>query len=169
MMQSVGVDLRQYELIEGELILKVGKNDPHILALVRFRRWLREFLEEEFVLSETPILVSATESSTSEPEPDVVVLARSIFEIGTKPSSPDILLVVEISHSTLHFDLTRKAALYARAGIREYWVLDINARRIIVHREPRAGKYTSILAYREEELVSCLAAPDHQIRVSELL
>jgi len=169
MMQNVGVDLRQYELIEGELIQKVSKNHPHIAALVRIRKWFRAFLEEEFVLSEAPIFVSAKDNARSEPEPDVVILGRSILEISNQPRPSDILLVVEISDSTLRFDLTRKAGLYARANIQEYWVLDLKGRRVIVHRDPAEGQYRSVLAYGEDELLSCLAAPERQILVSDLL
>jgi Uma2 family endonuclease len=133
------------------------------------RKWLRAFLEEDFVLSEAPIFVSSNDNPTNEPEPDIVVLRRSIMELGSKPAPRDILLVIEIADSSLHLDLTHKAALYARANIAEYWVLDINSRRMIVHRDPQDGAYKSVLAYREDEMLSCLAAPDRQVLVSAFL
>jgi len=62
--------------------------------------------------------------------------------------------------------LSKKADLYARAGIPDYWVFDINNRRLIVHRQPVEGKYTSIVEYREDESVAPLAAPESQFRVA---
>jgi Uma2 family endonuclease len=83
------------------------------------------------------------------------------------PRPEDLRLVVEISDSTVAFDMTTKAALYARAGIVEYWVLDIPARRIIVHRDPREGRYQSVTAYSEQERVSPLAAPEQEFSVKD--
>jgi Uma2 family endonuclease len=76
-------------------------------------------------------------------------------------------LVVEVADSTLGFDLRTKAALYARAGIAEYWVLDIAGRRMIVHRNPQAGTYVSVAAYNEDESVAPLAAPDSCFRIRD--
>ena len=56
------------------------------------------------------------------------------------------------------FDLTVKAGLYVRARILEYWVLDANERRLIVHRDPAAGEYQTITVYGEHESLSPLAA-----------
>jgi Uma2 family endonuclease len=67
--------------------------------------------------------------------------------------------LIEISDSTLNFDLTVKSPLYARAGIVEYWVLDVAGRRLISHRDPVAGKYTLVAVYSEHESVAPLAAP----------
>jgi Uma2 family endonuclease len=76
-------------------------------------------------------------------------------------------LVVEVADTTLSFDLTTKAALYARAGIVEYWVLDVPGRRLIVHRHPQLGKYTTILIYSEQESVAPLAAPQAMFKVAD--
>jgi Uma2 family endonuclease len=82
------------------------------------------------------------------------------------PTPADLRLVVEIAHSSLTFDLTTKASLYARAGIVEYWVLDVTQRRLIVHRDPAAGRYTSVVSYDETESVAPLAVPDAAFLVS---
>jgi Uma2 family endonuclease len=74
--------------------------------------------------------------------------------------------VVEISDSTAAFDLATKAELYARAGIFEYWVFDISKCRLIVHRDPTAGKYQSVIAYSDQESVAPLSAPDHPFAVA---
>jgi len=74
---------------------------------------------------------------------------------------------VEIADASRNFDLTTKAALYARAGITEYWVLDVPGRRLLVHREPKSGRYASVVVYNEEESVAPLAAPQKQFRVAD--
>jgi Uma2 family endonuclease len=76
--------------------------------------------------------------------------------------------VVETADTTLRFDLTVKGALYARAGIPEYWVLDTNARRLIVHREPTPSGYSSAVAYGEAETVSPIAAPARALLVKSV-
>ena len=72
---------------------------------------------------------------------------------------------MEVSDTTLDFDLRVKGPLYARAGIQEYWVVDLKARRMVVHREPVAGVYQSIEAYSEDESVAPLAALDRLLIV----
>ena len=78
--------------------------------------------------------------------------------------------MVEVSTPrTYAFDRSTKARLYARAGIVDYWVLHLEGRRMIVHRDPEGDAYTSIYAYSEEEELTALAAPLHAIRISEFL
>ena len=75
--------------------------------------------------------------------------------------------MVEVSDTSLAFDLTTKAGLYARAGVAEYWVADINGRRIIVHREPSGGKYRLVSAYSEQESIAPLAVAQSEFRVAD--
>jgi hypothetical protein len=99
---------------------------------------------------EGPIDVAPQDNPTSEPEPDIAVLAKTGPEyMGANPPASDVRLVIEVSDSTLAFDLGPKARLYARAGIPEYWVFDIGERRLIVHRSPQAGVYSMVTAYAE--------------------
>jgi Uma2 family endonuclease len=156
------------ELIWGDLISKMGKNRPHTNVLILIQAWLVGVFGVQFVNPETPIDVASEDNPTNEPEPDLIVLVKPSREYRAgNPRPQDLRLVVEISDSTLLFDLTTKAELYARAGIVEYWIFDINARRIIVHRDPREGRYVSVTAYTEQECVSPLAAPDRNFRTAE--
>jgi Uma2 family endonuclease len=104
--------------------------------------------------------VASEDNPTSEPEPDMAVLAKvgTEYPVANPPAS-DVRLVIEISDSTLAFDLGPKARLYARAGIPEYWVFDIGGRRVIVHRGPAAGGYSMVTTYAEGEIVAPLAFP----------
>jgi Uma2 family endonuclease len=152
-----------YELIDGELIdKKVGKNYPHILATMWLHQWLIGVFGFWRVLKDDPVNVD----ENNEPEPDLVVLRAPLQELGRKPQPEDVLLVVEVAASSLAMDRSIKADLYARTGIADYWVLDVNHRRMIVHREPKDGKYASVVAYGEEESISPLAAPESAFRVA---
>lgn len=169
-LEKAGVlDMERYELIAGELVLKMGKNYPHILAQALLAAWLQRVFGALFVLQQPTIDVHPEDTPTSEPEPDVVVLTRPIPELAHRPRPADLRLVAEVSNSTLSFDLTVKASLYARAAIPEYWVLDLDARRVIVHRQPLDGRYQEIAAYLHDESVATLAAPGSPIRVADLL
>src|SRR5215471_6819752 len=156
-----------YELVNGELINKMGKNSPHVFGSRQVRHLLEQIFGWERVVSEGPIDVAPEDNPTSEPEPDIYVLRDPKFR--GQPAPGDLVLVVEIADTTLAFDRTTKAALYARAGIPEYWALDLNGRRLIVHREPADSVYKSVVAYSEQERIAPLAAPEREVVVADLL
>ena len=166
---------QKLELVEGELIDKMGKKRPHVNSLTLLQGWLIRVFGLRRVNSEAPIDVAPEDNPTSEPEPDLIVLKRDLSEFANEnPRPEDLQLVVEVAESTLGFDLTTKAALYARAGIADYWVLDIGGRRMIVHldpqadRDPQAGRYASVVAYGADENVAPLAAPESLLRVGDV-
>ena len=160
-------DQQRVELVYGDLINKMGKNRPHVITLVWTMKWLIQVFGIEFVNPETSINVSPEDNPTNEPQPDLIVFKKpSNLIISRNPRPQELQLVIEVSDTNLHFDLTRKADLYARAGIVEYWVLDVAGRKLFVHREPQVGKYQSVTEYSEEESVAPLAAPQAQFLVS---
>lgn len=77
--------------------------------------------------------------------------------------------MVEVADSSLDYDTNEKRLLYAKAGIREYWVVDINGRRLLVYRDPASGDYANRLAFGPEDGVSPLAAPTATMRVADML
>jgi len=167
-LESSGLlDNQHLELVEGELINKMGKKWPHGRSQSALFGWLMRLFGEQFVCAEMPINVAPEDNPTSEPEPDLILLARTLWQIQSNPGPEDLRLVIEIADTTLQLDLTTKAGLYARAGIADYWVLDVRGRRLIVNREPQQGVYQSVIAYNEEESVSPLAAPDHEFPVAQ--
>jgi Uma2 family endonuclease len=99
----------------------------------------------------------------------VIVLRRSGLSIDANPRPSEIVLVVEVSDASLRQDLTAKARLYARAGIPEYWVLDVNNRRLHVLRAPREGTYQERFELTENESVSPKERPGDKIAVAALL
>ena len=131
-------DQQKLELIEGELIDKMVKKRPHTNAQVFTVGWLVEVSGVAFVNQATPIDVSRVDNPTSEPQPDAIVLKRPSWEIDRdNPQPGDIALVLEVSDSSLAFDLTTKAALYAR---RHPGVLGPRCRRSEVDRTPATGQ-----------------------------
>jgi len=168
-LEGTGVlDPERYELIEGELILKMGKNQPHMAVQALFLSWLQSNFGPLFALQDPTIDLHPAENSTNEPQPDAVVLDRSIRTISGRPTPERVRLVGEISDTSLSFDLKVKARLYARAGIAEYWVVDLKGRRVIVHRRPEGGQYLDVVAYSSDEMVETLGAPGVAIRVGDL-
>jgi Uma2 family endonuclease len=153
-------DSDRLELIEGELIVKMSKKRPHMIVFMSVLEWLTSVFGMKHLNAEGPIDVASEDNPTSEPEPDIAVLAKAGAEyIRSNPPASDIRLAIEVSDSTLAFDLGPKARLYARAGIPEYWVFDIGDRQLIVHRYPQAGGYSAVTAYAEGESVTPLALP----------
>jgi Uma2 family endonuclease len=138
------LDQQHLELVDGELIDKKGKKRPHVNGLTLMQAWLQSVFGARVVNANAPIDVSPEDNPSNEPEPDIIVLNRDLSNFrSANPGPQDLHLVVEVADTTLNFDLTVKAALYARAGIAEYWVLDVSGRRLIVHRQPQPGKYTA--------------------------
>lgn len=161
---------QRYELIEGELFSLMAMNRPHSVAMTLAADELREIFGRGFVQSQVPIDVSSADNLSSEPQPDVFVLNRHLREIAQgNPGPADIVLIVEVADTSLALDLTTKASLYARAAIADYWVLDINARRLIVFRDPQEGTYKSTIAYQSTESIAPIAKPEAAIAISKLL
>lgn len=154
------------ELIEGELIRKMGKKRRHVNTLTLLRAWMTEVFADEFVNTEAPIDVAAEDNPVNEPEPDLIVLDRPTFD--QNPGPRNLRLVVEIADSSLAFGLNTKAILYARAAITEYWVVDVAGRRLIVHRQPQAGRYESVIAYAASEIVEPFAASGRQFPIASI-
>lgn len=122
------------ELIRGELIQITAKGTPHTVCSSILCRQLDRLLGDRVVIrGQDPI----TLPNNSEPEPDVVI-ARGTDEdyLAHHPYPQDILLVVEISDSTLTYDQTTKLKLYAEVGIYDYWIVNLNARQLERYNQP---------------------------------
>ena len=168
-MVKSGLDLERLELIDGDLISRMSKNRPHVNTLWTLLNWLIQTFGFDYVQQEVPIDVAPFDNPTNEPEPDLCVIRKPYREFRTaNPGPADLNLVIEISDSSLDFDLRKKAQLYARAEIIEYWVVDVNRQRLIVHRDPSAGVYKSITEYAGSEQVTPLAAPQSALTVESI-
>lgn len=104
-----------------------------------------------------------------EPQPDVVVLRGSSRDYLEVPRPADILLLAEISYSTLSYDRNTKSRVYAENGIADYWIVNLRSRTLEVYRQPEGDAYVSLRVYDETEAVAPLAAPNALVRVADLL
>ncbi|HLJ57169.1 MAG TPA: Uma2 family endonuclease, partial [Chthonomonadaceae bacterium] len=149
---------------------KMGQGSLHAYVIVRLTAWMLALFGPDFVRFQLPFRVTGEDRNGSEPEPDAVALTRPAADFLTEnPDATFVTLVVEASDSSLQFDRVKKSALYARNGVPEYWVIDIEGRQIIAHRQPSAGGYEEILAYSADELIATLARPDAPVAVAALL
>ena len=158
----------RYELVEGA-INKLGQNSGHANMVRLLVRWLVETFGWTHFFSQSSIDVRPEDNPTNRPEPDGILLARPADAFTSNPTPEDIRLLIEASVSTLRYDLTTKARLYALAGIVEYWVVSLTDRTLAVHRDPWEGLYRDVRTYRENERVAALAGPDKPVIVSQLL
>jgi Uma2 family endonuclease len=163
----------RYELIDGEIISKMGQKPPHAVVVTLLMNWLAAVFGALFVRVQTTIDVGdagVADRSYNEPEPDLAVTRRPCTDYREHhPGPADLLLVAEVSDSSVRFDRTTKALLYARADIQEFWVVDINGRRLFVHRRPTAEGYAEIVEYYPDDMIATLARPEVSVRVAELL
>lgn len=148
----------------------MGQKRPHAIEIVLIIQWLSALFGGDHVQCQLPIDVAPEDNTANEPEPDAAFFAQPVTVCTDRHPGPnDSLLVIDASDTTPRFDLTAKATLYAHAGIRDYWVVDVTGRRIIVHQHPTAESYQSITAYAEGETLAPLAKPDASVRVADQL
>ena len=153
------------ELLEGEIIEMTPERSRLSAAVDLCLEALRRaFGEACSVRVQHPLAVS----ETSEPEPDLAVVPGSPRDyVDRHPSSA--LLVVEVSDTSLDYDRTRKSRVYAGAGIPEYWIVNLVAGVLEVHRDPGPSGYRSATTLRSGEAVSPSNAPGATVPVADLL
>ncbi|MBB6052161.1 Uma2 family endonuclease [Armatimonas rosea] len=156
----------RWELIQGEIVEVMPQSPTHSTGIMRLVLALVPIFGLEFVRTQLPIVLGPL----NEPEPDIVVTAGTVADYASQqPGAEDIRLLVEVSSTTLRDDLSVKAALYAQAGIPEYWVLDLENRRLYVHRNPNASGWGAIQNLGETEHIAPLAAPQASLSIAQLL
>lgn len=162
------------ELIEGELVVKMTQNGPHATAYRLSEKAMNRVFGEGYdVRGQLPLALSVG----SAPEPDIAIVTGSPRDYAADhPTGTETVLVIEISDSTLLYDQTTKAALYARAGIAEYWILNLSDRLLEIHRAPApmteamlGHGYRSIVRLPETETASPLAMPSAFFHIADLL
>lgn len=157
------------ELIDGEVLVVSPQNEPHFVAIEKTAEAARTaFGPGHWVRAQGPLALGPD----SEPEPDVAVVVGGPDDYADHPTTA--LLVVEVALSTLAFDRGDKAGLYARAGIADYWLLNLVDRQLEVYRDPGAlpdGRtgYRSRTMLAPSDAVRALSAPEVEIAVEALL
>jgi Uma2 family endonuclease len=132
------------ELIEGEIVEMPPIGNRHQAAVDRLTRLLvRAVGERAIVRCQGSIQLG----DLSEPQPDFALLApREDFFEQQRATAADALLAIEVSDTTVHYDLHTKMSLYSRYGVRELWVLDVERKRLHVFRNPAGASYGEVLA-----------------------
>ena len=154
------------ELIEGEIVEMAPIDPPHAGRVKKLNRLFAQRAGDQAVVSvQDPIVIS----DRSVPQPDLALLKpRADYYTDSHPTVSDVYLLVEVADTTLAFDLGTKVPLYARCGIAEVWVVDVNERVIHVFREPGSTGYGTTLTVKAGQSVACLAVPAAFIELEEL-
>jgi Uma2 family endonuclease len=160
------------ELIDGEVLKMTPQGSVHATAV----RLTEDLLRAAFgpghdVRVQMPLALDPS----SEPEPDVAVVLGSPRDDRDAPPT-SALLVVEVADTTLPYDREQKGSLYARAGVVEYWIVNLLNRVVEVYREPTSTPqarhgwtYRSVLQFAQGDHISPLAAPQARVAVGDLL
>ena len=160
------------ELLAGELVVREPQGTPHAVGITLVQEALREAFGFDWIIR---IQLPVALDDESEPEPDVSVVPGGPRDyLAAHPSRP--VLVVEVAETSLVLDRTHKGSLYARAGLADYWILNLVDGVLEVYRQPAPSSrapfgwaYSEARSLGAAELVSPLAAPEARIPVAALL
>ena len=155
------------ELINGEIVEMSPISDRHMSCVDRANTLLVPATLGRAIVS---IQNSVVLNIRSAPQPDVLVLKPAEdFYASRRRNAGDVLLLIEVSHSTLRYDQTVKLPLYASSGIGEYWIEDLENDQLFVHRDPAGDVYKTCRTLRSGDSVSPLAFPDLVFDIDDLL
>ncbi|HQH70652.1 MAG TPA: Uma2 family endonuclease, partial [bacterium] len=156
------------ELIEGEITQMTPIGSRHMACVMRFSSFLHRHLtpEDAVVSVQNPIRLD----EFNEPEPDVALLQpRADFYENQHPGPADVLLIVEVSDTTLAYDRDVKGPLYARFGIPEFWIADVENKTVTVYRAPSPRGYEEMKTFRAGQTLSPLAFPELNMAVESIV
>jgi len=155
------------ELIDGVIIDMAPIGSRHAGALRRLNQLFTVALGARAIVSgQLPVRLGPS----SEPQPDLAVLKpRDDFYDRAHPHAGDVLLLVEVSVTSVRYDLQVKVPLYARHGIPEAWVLDLKDQRVHVHRTPHGGSYTEVSTLSTPGTMTLMALPGVEIDLTAIL
>lgn len=160
------------ELIGGQLMVAEPQGSYHANAISVAEDALRAILPRGWLVrSQMPVALD----EESEPEPDVTVVQGSRADLWNAHPAR-LSLVVEVAESSLAFDRDEKGSLYARAGIADYWIVNLVDHAVEVYRDPvpdaaalYGWRYRSLMVVRPPDSVALLAIPSARVTVSDLL
>ena len=156
------------ELVAGQIIRTMTpQGSPHAAAITRTNRVLSRSPSPDYLIRvQLPIHLD----DFSEPEPDLALVKYDPFDYDDRhPRADEVYLIIEIADSTLKTDLTLKKQVYAQAGIKDYWVLDLAQSQLHVFRQPTGSGYQSAKILPPSETVRPLCLPTLSLKVATLL
>ena len=155
------------ELLEGQISLMAAKGTAHVLALRILSQRLEQLMagKSVFISTQDPIQLN----DFSEPEPDLAIIYGNFFDFsGRHPQPKDIALVVEIADSSVKQDCEIKDKLYGKAGIVDYWVVDLPKQQLHVFRKPSESGYEQHLILSHTQTIAPLSFANSEIVLSEI-
>lgn len=153
------------ELIEGEMIDMAPIGSKHAFIVNRMSQAFSLSIGGQCLVStQNPVRLG----ERSEPQPDIALLRNGNY-MEALPTAADVLLIVEVSDTTFAYDRDVKLGLYARHGIPEVWLLEVNERELTVYREPAEGQYRLIRKPTAGEAVSPTLVPGVALRLTEVM
>ena len=141
------------ELINGDIIAMSPIKSSHAgMVTGMLEILIIKLYKKATVICQSPITIA----NHSEPEPDIVIAHynRDSYRLQ-HPTPEDIYVVIEVSDTTLEKDREVKHPLYAKAGIPEYWIINLNDRQIEIHRQPKNGEYHFKQIISQEAVIDC--------------
>jgi len=159
-------DYEKAEIIEGELIRKMPIGNRHA-SIVDFltKFFVRNVSDDILVRIQNPVRLS----DYDEPEPDVTLADLRKFDGKRHPQPSEIILIVEVSDSTLKYDRDVKLALYAEAEIPEVWIVNLVNDIIEIHQKPSVGIYQLAKIFTRGETLTSEVLPGLSIAADEIL
>lgn len=152
------------ELIDGEIVEMAAQGGRHIRCVTIMTRLLLLAVDDAFHVAPQ---CSIRLDMYSEPEPDLSILRR-LPDDDSPPAVEDVVLLIEVAMTSLLSDLNLKAPLYARAGVPELWVVDLDGARVIRHLNPVDGRYSTVEEYVADDRVVSASNPPVTIEVSAI-
>lgn len=155
------------ELLGGGIFKMSPIGSRHAACVDAFSEVLREKLQRSVnIRIQSPVRLD----EHSEPQPDIIVLKRrDDFYREAHPTPGDVLLVIEVTDTTLTYDRRAKLPLYARAGVPEVWIMNLKEERIETYADPAGGAYKTNASYGRGEEVRSSAVASLGLGVSEVL
>lgn len=155
------------ELVEGEIRIMAPIGPEHGSSVITLNMLFAQRVGRRALVSPQNSLQLGGRTLL---QPDIVLLRPDPGAYRDRyPEATDVLLLVEVSKSSLRYDRKHKVPLYARHGIAEVWIAAIAERRLEVYREPAGDHYASVVALTERDTVAAVALPDIVLDVGEIL
>ncbi|MGI8543748.1 MAG: Uma2 family endonuclease [Aridibacter sp.] len=156
-----------WELINGEIIHRMIIGSRHAETVIKFSKLLEKLIgDESLVSTQNPIEIS----QKNESEPDIAILKmRDDFYMETHPKPSDVLLVIEISFSTIDFDRETKKRIYAEAGIVEYWLVNLEENTLEIYSNPKGANYFEMKFYERGDIVYSKHIEKLKLKVSDII
>jgi Uma2 family endonuclease len=155
------------ELIRGEIVKMSPIGPRHMAAVDKANRTFVRLAGDDAIVR---IQGAVVLDRFSAPEPDIVLLRpRDDFYASRHAGPPDILLIIEVADTSLAFDTTLKAGLYAILKVPEYWIADLQENRLLCYSEPQKDSYRLVREFHRGDMVAPLLLPNCRLNADILL